>query len=125
MLEKAQKVGEQHNTLPPWSDVFLILWIHTPTLRQCFGDRAKSRHILGILAILSQEQKANLYALGCEDSILLPPLNHVQVVYHLIHPPIKKYTPSVNGVYQAAMAIGINIFLLNVFLSGACSVITY
>ena len=105
MLEKAQKVGEQHNTLPPWSDVFLILWIHTPTLRQCLGDRAKNRHVLGILAILPQEQIPHLYALGREYGILLTPLNHVQVVYHVHLTPNKKYTPSVNGVYQAAISL--------------------
>lgn len=55
----------------PPGRVSLVLWIYAPTLCQCLGDRAKSRHVLGILAILSQEQKANLYALGCEDSILL------------------------------------------------------
>lgn len=77
MLEKAQKVGEQHNTLPPWSDVFLILWIHTPTLRQCLGNGAKSGHILGVLAILSQEQKTDLYSLGREDSIVLSFLSNI------------------------------------------------
>lgn len=90
MLEKAQKVGEQHNTLPPWSDVFLILWIHTPALRQCLGNGAKSGHILGVLAILSQEQKTDLYSLWRKYGILLPPLNHVQVVYHVHLTPDKK-----------------------------------
>lgn len=83
--------------------VSLVLWIYAPTLCQCLGNRAKSRHILGVLAILSQEQKTNLYALRREYGILLTPLNHVQVVYHVHLTPNKKYTPSVNGVYQAAI----------------------
>ena len=74
----------------PPGRVSLVLWIHTPTLRQCLGNGAKSRHILGILAILSQEQKTDLYALWRKYGILLPPLNHVQVVYHVHLTPDKK-----------------------------------
>ena len=80
--------------------VSLVLWIYAPTLCQCLGNRAKSRHILGVLAILSQEQKTNLYALRREYGILLTPLNHVQVVYHVHLTPNKKYTPPVNGVFD-------------------------
>lgn len=89
----------------PPGRVSLVLWIYAPTLCQCLGDRAKSRHVLGVLAILSQEQKTDLYALRREYGILLPPLNHVQVVYHVHLTPNKKYTPSANGVYQAAISL--------------------
>ena len=74
----------------PPGRVSLVLWIYAPTLCQCLGDRAKSRHVLGVLAILSQEQKTDLYALRREYGILLPPLNHVQVVYHVHLTPNKK-----------------------------------
>ena len=74
----------------PPGRVSLVLWIYAPTLCQCLGDRAKSRHVLGVLAILSQEQKTDLYALWRKYGILLPPLNHVQVVYHVHLTPDKK-----------------------------------
>lgn len=57
--------------------VSLVLWIYAPTLCQCLGNRAKSRHILGVLAILSQEQKTDLYSLGREDSIVLSFLSNI------------------------------------------------
>ena len=46
--------------------VSLVLWIYAPTLCQCLGNRAKSRHVLGVLAVLSQEQKTDLYTLRRE-----------------------------------------------------------
>ena len=76
-----------------------------PPLCQRLGDRLEYGHILGVLAILPQEQIAHLYALGRVDGVLLPLLNDIQTIHHANLLLTKKFTPSVDGVYGAAYEI--------------------